>query len=151
VSLVARGVVFSSLEIERVDLRSGAIRVQMGNLLRGQPLRLEQPFEITGTAAFSGPGLSRSLCTTHWRGLGDQLADGLLGLVELSIERDCLVLRAQQMSCDTVPAALDGTLELRSLAGDHSVKLPADPNIQITAAKLEGGLLQLEGNAKVTP
>jgi hypothetical protein len=154
VSLVARHVVFSSLEIERVELRSEAIQVQLGNLLKGRPLQLDHPFQITGYAAFSGAGLSRSLCTPHWRPLGDALVDGLLGLTPLQslvIERDRLVLRAQGMSCDTLPEAIDGGLRLRHCDSDQWVALPADPNIQIQNANLEGGLLQLHGTARVSP
>ena len=154
VSLVARHVVFSSLEIERVELRSEAIQVQLGNLIKGRPLQLDHPFQIAGYAAFTGAGLSRSLCTPHWRPLGDALVDGLLGLTplqSLTIERDRLVLRAQGMSCDTLPEASDGGLRLRHCDSDQVVALPADPNIQIQSANLEGGLLQLHGTARVSP
>jgi hypothetical protein len=154
VSLVARRVVFSGLAIEMVELRSGAIAVQVGKLLKGQALQLDHPFQIRGYAAFTGPGLSRSLCGPNWRSLGDQLADGLLGLAplqELRIERDRLVLTAQGMRCDTVPVAVGGGLELRAVDTDHSVRLPADPNIHIADANLEGGMLQLHGTARVSP
>ena len=153
-SLVARRVVFSSLEIERVELRSEAIQVQMGQLLKSRSLQLEHPFQIEGTAAFSGPGLSRSLCTPHWRPLGDQLAEGLLGLTplqELTIERDCLVIKAQAMQCDTLPQAVNGGLELHGIGNNQSVALPSDPNINIRQASLDGGLLQLHGSARVSP
>jgi len=154
VSLVARHVVFSSLEIERVELRSEAIQVQMGPLLRSRSLQLDHPFRIEGHAAFSGAGLSRSFCTPHWRPLGDQLADGLLGLAplqELRIERDRLVLSAQGMRCDTLPEARDGALTLCSVNNNHCVALPSDPNITIREANLDGGLLQLHGSARVSP
>ena len=154
VSLMASRVVFSQLEIERVELRSTAIAVQTGGLLRGQPLQLEQPFQVVGTVALSGPGLNRSLSTTHWRGLGDHLADGLLGLTplqELRIERDRLLLRAQGMSCETVPEAVEGRLELVQVDNGQRLALPADPNICIERADLEGGLLNLTGNARVSP
>jgi len=154
VSLVARRVVFSSLEIEQVELNSDAIQVQIGGLLRGQPLQLEHPFQVSGFVALSGPGLSRSFSTPHWRGLGDQLADGLLGLAplqELRIERDRLLLWAQGMRCETLPQAVDGRLELVNVDSDLRVALPADPNIRIEQASLEGGLLQLLGKARVSP
>ncbi|MBM5793080.1 MAG: DUF2993 domain-containing protein [Cyanobacteria bacterium M_surface_7_m2_037] len=154
VSLVARGVVFSSLEIERVELRSDAIEVQVGNLLRGKAVQLEHPFNIEGSVAFSAGGLGRSLCTPHWRPLGDQLVDGLLGLTPLksvSIERDRLVLQAQEHRCETIPRAVDGHLELCGEDGKPCVALPADPNITIEEANLEGGLLQLQGRARVSP
>ena len=154
VSLVARRVVFSSLEIEMVELRSDAIQLQMGNLLRGRAVQLDHPFEISGSVAFSGAGLSRSMCTPHWRPLGDQLVDGLLGLTPLQnlcIERDRLVLQAQDRRCETVPRAVNGGLELCSSEGGACVALPADPNLNIREANLEGGLLQLHGSARVSP
>jgi len=154
VSLVARRVVYSSLEIEMVELRSSAIQVQLGNLLKGQALQLHQAFQIEGYVAFTAAGLCRSLCMPQWRGLGDQLAETLLGLTplqEVRIERDRLILQAQGMSCDTLPEAVDGHLELRRAEGEQRVALPGDPNIQISEANLEGRLLQLHGNARVWP
>jgi hypothetical protein len=154
VSLVARRVIYSSLEIEMVELRSSAIQVQLGNLLKGQALQLQQAFEIEGYVAFTAAGLCRSLCMPQWRGLGDQLAETLLGLTplqEVRIERDRLILQAQGMSCDTLPEAVDGHLELRRAEGEQRVALPGDPNIQISEANLEGRLLQLHGNARVWP
>jgi len=154
VSLVARRVVFSSLEIERVELRSDAIDVQVGNLLRGRAVQLDHPFNIEGTVVFSAGGLGRSLCTPHWRPLGAQLVDGLLGLTPLqsvSIERDRLVLQAQDHRCETIPRAVDGHLELCGEEGRPCVALPADPNITIEDSNLVGGLLQLQGRARVSP
>ena len=154
VSLVARRVVYGSLEIEMVELRSDAIQVQMGNLLKGQALQLHHPFAIEGYVAFTAGGLCRSLCTPQWRGLGDQLVETLLGLTplqEVRIERDRLVLQAQGMGCDTLPEAVDGHLELRRADGEQRVALPGDPNITIREANLEGRLLQLHGRARVSP
>ena len=154
VSLVARRVIYSSLEIEMVELRSSAIQVQLGNLLKGQALQLHQAFQIEGYVAFTAAGLCRSLCMPQWRGLGDQLAETLLGLTplqEVRIERDRLILQAQGMSCDTLPEAVEGHLELRRAEGEQRVALPGDPNIQISEANLEGRLLQLHGTARVLP
>jgi hypothetical protein len=55
------------------------------------------------------------------------------------------------MRCETLPQAVDGRLELVSVDSDLRVALPADPNIRIEQASLEGGLLQLLGNARVSP
>ena len=154
VSLVARRVVYSSLEIEMVELRSSAIQVQLGNLLKGQALQLHHAFQIEGYVAFTAAGLCRSLCTPRWRSLGDQLAETLLGLTplqEVRIERDRLILQAQGMSCDTLPEAVEGHLELRRAEEEQRVALPGDPNIQISEANLEGRLLQLHGTARVSP
>ncbi|MFM7435471.1 MAG: DUF2993 domain-containing protein [Vulcanococcus sp.] len=154
VSLVARRVVYSALEIEMVELRSSPIQVQLGNLLKGQAVLLHHAFQIEGYVAFTAAGLCRSLCMPQWRGLGDQLAESLLGLTplqEVRIERDRLVLQAQGMACDTLPEAVEGHLELRRAEGEQRVALPGDPHIQIQSANLEGRLLQLHGSARVSP
>jgi hypothetical protein len=80
--------------------------------------------------------------------------DALLGLTplqKLSIERDRLVLQAQDRPCETTPRAVDGGLELCGNNDGPCVALPADPNITIRDANLEGGLLQLHGTARVSP
>jgi hypothetical protein len=76
---------------------------------------------------------------------------GLAPLQELRIERDRLLLWAQGMRCETLPQAVDGRLELVNVDSDLRVALPADPNIRIEQASLEGGLLQLLGKARVSP
>ena len=160
VTLLARRVVFNALEIELMELRSEAIQVQVGNLLKGKALQLDHPFLVRGQAAFTGEGLSRSLAAPQWRSLGDQLAEALLGLSplqDLRIVRDSLVLAAQasvdnqRVELETRPRAVDGDLEIQALQGDHRYRLPGDPNIRIEAANLEGGMLQLHGEARVSP
>lgn len=160
VTLLARRVVFNALEIELMELRSEAIQVQVGNLLKGKALQLDHPFLVRGQAAFTGEGLSRSLAAPQWRSLGDQLAETLLGLSplqDLRIVRDSLVLAAQasvdnqRVELETRPRAVDGDLEILALQGDHGYRLPGDPNIRIEAANLEGGMLQLHGEARVSP
>ncbi|WP_232756510.1 DUF2993 domain-containing protein [Vulcanococcus limneticus] len=160
VTLLARRVVFNALEIELMELRSEAIQVQVGNLLKGRALQLDHPFLVRGQAAFTGEGLSRSLAAPQWRCLGDQLAEALLGLSplqDLRIVRDSLVLAAeasvdhQRVELETRPQAVEGELEIQALQSDNRYRLPGDPNIRIEVANLEGGMLQLHGEARVSP
>jgi hypothetical protein len=154
VSLVARKAVFSALEIERVELRSGAISVQMGKLMKGQSLQLEQPFPVQGSAEFSGPGLSRSFSGAHWRGLGDQISEALLGLTplqELTIENEQLLVRAQGREMVTQPLAEAGCVVLQQCDGPQRYALPGDPNITIEQAELQSGRLLVSGTAMVQP
>jgi len=158
--LRARRVEYRNLRFEWVDLGSGAIRLGMGGLLRGQTLHLEQPFLVRGTVAFSGPDLGTSLATPSWRSLGDELADAILGLSPLAglrIEEERLVLIAHGSGSGTpleVPTsvqAVDGSLEIRSLDGVALARLPMDPAIRIDQAQIGAGLLQLRGEARVSP
>ena len=97
VRLTARRVVFQRLEIEQVNLRSEAIRVRMGALLRTRVVQLEQAFRVRGEVVFSTEGLGRSFGLAPWSALGDGLAQELLGLTPLGgirIAEDRLILSA---------------------------------------------------------
>lgn len=160
VVLEARKVVYRSLRIDRVELRSDAIQVRMGALLRGQNLRLDHPFAVRGIVSFNGDDLGRSLATPAWRGLGDGLAEDLLGLTPLGalrIEADRLILTASgagtsvPLEVATRVLADEGTVVLRSLEGGAEARLPMDPAIRIERADVAAGLLELEGEARVSP
>jgi hypothetical protein len=159
VQLLARRVVYKQLHIELVDLRSGPIQVHIGNLLKGQPLQLQQAFQIEGQVSFTPSGLTRSLIDPQWRALGDSLGEALLGivpLVELRMNRDHLVFAARGLGSrelielETTVTAKDGSIEIRSSDGSLSTHLPMDPAITISEARLEAGMVQLLGEARVS-
>ncbi|MEB3168106.1 MAG: DUF2993 domain-containing protein [Synechococcaceae cyanobacterium] len=175
VRLRARGVVFQQLEFARVELRSDPIQVRMGALLRSRSFRLEEAFTFRGLVAFSAAGLRRSLGTPQWQGLGEQMAEELLGITplgDLRIEDDRLILQAN-LGPSAPPLeravrvrAVEGSLELQSEplptppaqqpaqqpdAEAASLRLPLDPNVQLERAALGGGLLELHGGARVLP
>jgi hypothetical protein len=164
VRLQARGVRFQELRFERVVLRSATMQVRMGALLRQQSLRLEHPFEISGTVVFSAEGLSRSLTAPPWNALGDALAAELLGqapLVGLRFDADRLILCArasdqgQPLQRPTRLLIEDGGLLLRAEAvgpegtADLS-RLPRDANIRFERAQVRGEELELQGRAQVS-
>ncbi|MDM7951940.1 MAG: DUF2993 domain-containing protein [Cyanobium sp. CZS 25K] len=160
VRLRARRVIYQAMEIEEVELHCDSIQVRMGSLVRNQAVQLEQPFRIQGQVSFSGDGLSRSMSTPAWRGLGDGLADELLGLTPLAglrIREDRLVLRAfargdrEPVECEVEVRAEGGTVELRCTEGTPQARLPMDANIHIERAEVGAGLLHLEGEARVSP
>lgn len=155
----ARRLVYQALEIESVDLSSEAIRVRMGSLLRHQTLELEHAFLVRGAVVFSGEGLSRSLVTPRWRELGDGLAEALLGVTPLAavrIDGDSLVLTAVAAGGDAALetrarlSASEGSLRLQS-SPDLAMQLPMDDNISIEAVEVAAGLLELQGQARVSP
>ena len=163
VRLTARRVVYQRLEIERVTLRSEAIRVRMGALLRTRVVQLESAFRVRGEVVFSAEGLGRSFGIAPWSALGDGLAAELLGLAPLGgirIADDRLILSAgvggdqpgegRTIELATEVMAVDGTVELRAEPGARSSRLPMDPNIRIERAELGGGLLELGGEALVS-
>ncbi len=159
VRLSARRVVFQRLEIEAVELRSAPMQVRMGELLRSQNLRLDQPFRVDGWVRFSDEGLNRTLATAPWRELGDALAEELLGLAPLGrlrFDGDRLILTSMG-SAGTPPIELGtsveasgGTVQLRAEADGRIARLPMDRNVQIERAELGGGRLELAGQALVS-
>ncbi len=165
VSLVAQGVVYQQLVFERVELTSGLIRVQMGGLLKGQGLQLQEPFRISGTVGFSAEGLERVLTSPPWQWLGDLLAEQLLGrspLTGLRIAEDRLVLVVAQAEAQATagppllelqarPEAVNGSVEIRAIEGEAVARLPMDPSIRIDEARLRNGSFELEGEARVLP
>jgi len=160
VRLRAHRVVYQHLRFEQVELGSGAIQVRMGPLLRGQSLQLEQPFQVQGMVAFSGPDLGTSLASSAWRSLGDDLVEELLGLSPLAglrIEAERLVLIAHgsgsemPLEVPTSVQAVEGSIEIQTLDGGAIARLPMDPSIRIEQAQIGSGLLQLLGEARVFP
>nr|WP_259736148.1 DUF2993 domain-containing protein [Synechococcus sp. CS-1329] len=160
VSLMARQVVYQGLEIELVELKSDPLRIQLGGVLRGQPVQLEHAFLIQGLVAFTAVGLSGSLNRPRWQELSDHLGEQLLGLGplrQLRIARGVLVVAAeaqgetQLVELETRPEADEGSVAIRDLNGQLRGRLPMDPNIRIERASLEADMLQLRGEARVTP
>lgn len=160
VQLLARRVVYKDLHFELVELTSGPIAVHSGNLLKGQPLQLQRAFEIQGQVSFTAVGLTRSLGAPQWRALGDGLGEALLGivpLVELRMCRDNLVFTARALGAPdlvelaTTVQAAKGSIEISSVDGNICSRLPMDPNIHISDARIEAGMVQLLGTAQVSP
>lgn len=159
VSLEARRVVYRDLRLDRVSLRSGPIRVRMASLLPGRTLDLGESFQVSGRVAFRDDDLGRSLASPAWHQLGDELALALLGMTPLAglrIEEQRLVLRAlpsgssQPVDVATLVRAVAGSLELEAEGGGAVCRLPMDPAIQIRSVTLQPGVLELEGDARVS-
>jgi hypothetical protein len=156
----ARGVRYQHLQLELVDLTSGPLRVQMGSLWRGQPMQLQEPFEIRGLVSFSAAGLNHSLAQPRWRPLADQLAEELLGitpLVGLRMDDTSVVLAAQGLGeptpveVRTTVEVCPGGLALVSEDGSHRSLLAMDGSLRLGRASVKAGLLVLDGEATVTP
>ena len=159
VSLIARRVSYQQLELELVQLTSSPIEVNIGKLLKGQPLQLQHPFTIRGQVGFTAEGLNQSISRPQWRGLADHLGEMLLGIspvVELRISQDKLIFAAKAagevglVELETHLDATDGAVVINAIQGKLQVELPMDPGITIERANLEGGMVQLYGTAKVS-
>ena len=162
-SLQARNVRFDGLPLQVAELSSGPIQVDLKVLQPGRMLAVHDPFQITGTVTMSGQELSDALVSPRWRGLGDWMAEQLMGLSplrRLEINNDVLELQASVVG-DRDPVR--GRFQLRAAQGTvvfftagegdgvETTPLPMDPAIRITDARLGSGLVCLQGHATVTP
>lgn len=160
VQVLARRVVFAHLPIEQVQLTSAPITVQIGNLLKGQPVQLEEAFTIEGQLSLSAAGLTTLLSDPQWHDLAELLQDQVLGhlpLHQVRIETDRLVFVLQgqavseRLELHVVVQADAGSIALVSPAGDRLCRLPMDANITIERAWIQAGMVQLQGQARVSP
>jgi hypothetical protein len=160
VRLRARKVVFQDWSLERVDLCSEPIQVRVGGLLRGQSVRLEQPFRVRGKVVLTGEGLSQSLASPAGRPLANHLGERLLGVTPLESVRlleERLVLRAVTgpggglVQVETrVEIGPEGP-QVCPLDGRAPLLLPMDEAIRLDRAEVRCGLLELGGEALVRP
>lgn len=78
-------------------------------------------------------------------------------LVELRMCRDNLVFAARALGTPdlvelaTTVVAARGSIEISSVVGNVSSRLPMDPSIHISDARIEAGMVQLIGTAQVSP
>ena len=161
VSLKARDACFQGLPLQRVDLSSGPIGVDMKLLNPGQMLALQQPFQVEGEVSFNGRQLNSALLAEPWRWLGDWMAEQLMGLSPLGalridadlIELQVAVAAHQDPACRRFRLhAEQGTVCFRPETEDEPrILLPMDSAIRIERAQLGGGQLTLKGHAIVTP
>jgi hypothetical protein len=160
VQLLARRAVFAHLPIEQVELTSEPIAVHMGNLLQGQPVKLDQAFTIEGQISLTTGGLTTLFSDPRWRELAELLHEQVLGqlplqMVRIEAGRLVFVLQghapADRVELQVLMRAGGGTIELTSPAGELLCRLPMDPNITIEQAWIEAGMVQLRGRARVSP
>ena len=71
VALSAQQAVYKGVKITDVDVQASGIKINIGQVLRGKPLRLKQPFPIEGQVAFDVDALAASSTESI-------LAEGLL-------------------------------------------------------------------------
>lgn len=71
IALSAQQAIYQGVQITDIDVQASNITINIGQVLRGKPLRLKQPFPITGHVVFDGDALEAS-------STGSILADGLL-------------------------------------------------------------------------
>ena len=149
----AKGVVFQDLAIEQVELSSEPIDLDVGTLLKGQPLQLRQSFAVKGWVQFSESGLTRCLQSPALADFSAELSSVFLGgqpLQRFEIQADKVLLHstaADPVSCQCVLEA--GDLSLRDQ--QKTLVVPMDPAITLEQLELQAAQLTLRGRSVVSP
>jgi hypothetical protein len=156
--LQARQVAFQDLSLERVDLRSEPIQIGVARVLRGQSLRLEEPFLVRGSVVLTGEGLSRSLGMPQWGELADLLSRKLLEglpLAAVQLQNDHLIFLARRdgelQPVQTHLLLTSQGLQVCAQDGRPALPIPMDAAIRLNRAEVRNGLLELAGEALVQP
>ncbi len=146
--LQAKGVIFQQLALAEVELRSEAFELNVGAMLKGQPLQLRERFRIHGQVLFTAAGLNQSLANGPWRQFSDGLAQQLLGCERL----EAYGLENNQLQLIGANGARQGC-ELRAEAGQlwlQGQAVPLDGAIQIERVSINGDQLRLGGSSLVS-
>ena len=149
----ARGVVFQDLAIEQVKLSSEPIDLDVGALLKGQPLQLRQSFAVHGWVQFSESGLTRCLQSPALADFSAELSGVFLAsqpLQRFEIQADKVLLHCAETAPLPCQCVLEnGQLILRD---EHKeLVVPMDPAITLEDLELQSGRLTLRGRSLVSP
>lgn len=178
VSLAARAAVYQGLHVERVELTGANIRINLGQVLRGRPLRLLEPIAVCGqlqlTAANLRASLTSPLLASALNDLWQLLAPGATApaiawqQVDLSAGRLVLAGTATPPQAPASPVRLETGLTLASpqqlclaplaieadwLRGDRPESLAIDlgEGVAFDELCLNADGLRLQGSIQIQP
>ncbi len=148
----AKGVVFQDLAIDQVEISSEPIDLDVGALLKGQPLQLRQSFAVKGWVQFSESGLTGCLQSPVLADFSAELSGMFLSgqpLERLEIQAGKVLLHstADPAVCQCVLEA--GELSLRDQ--HRTLVVPMDPAISLEQLELKCAQLTLRGRSLVSP
>ena len=149
----ARGVVFQDLALEQVELSSEPIDLDVGALLKGQPLQLRQSFAVKGWVQFSESGLTSCLQSPVLAEFSAELSGMFLSgqpLDRLEIQAGKVLLH----SAASAPVACQCVLEAGELIlrnQQNTLVVPMDPAITLEQLELQADQLTLRGRSVVSP
>ena len=161
VKLSASKCIFQGLNFHHAEIESGPIQIKINFSMKGQRVKLEEAFYIKGNLSLIGNELSQALISGQWQGVGDLVAEKLLGvksLESLSIQNDLLEIKGRDPNNNELILgrfnidAAGGNLRINPLNKQAMILiLPMDPSIKINSAMLKGGKLWITGWSEVNP
>jgi hypothetical protein len=98
VTVTARGAVYQGLHLTSIALEGAGIRVNLGQVIKGQPLRLLESFPVFGVLRLIQSDLNASLKAPL---LANALSDFLMPILPLGDRQQPLILQNSQIVIDT--------------------------------------------------
>lgn len=128
VTAAARGAVYRGLHLTSVALEGAGIRVNLGQVIKGQPLRLLESFPVFGVLRLIQADLNASLKAPL---LADALSEFLLPILPLTDREGPLKLENSQIAIDTGLLTLSAVI-LR--AGGTQIPLVLRTNLRMASS-----------------
>ncbi len=167
VAVTAKNAVYQGIHLGTVNLSAEDIRINIGQVVRGRPLRLLQAFPVLGEVALSAQDLSASMesplllagLTDFWRGLArsPQLAEeirdryGPLSLEpEVTLHNAAVALADQCIGMSFYPCSHGGETTERPVVIGARLSVVSGHLLQILSAKWLTQLSELGDPAQGT-
>jgi LmeA-like phospholipid-binding len=145
VTAAARGAVYKGLHLTEVALEGCGIRINLGQALKGKPLRLLESVPVTGVLRLSQADLNASLKAPL---LADALSEFLLPMLPLTDSEKSLKLQDSQIKIEAGKLTLVATI-LR--AGGTEIPVVLRTGLRIASGRelmFESPEIEVEGELK---
>ncbi|WP_159785077.1 LmeA family phospholipid-binding protein [Sodalinema gerasimenkoae] len=172
IEVEAEGVIYQGLHLGQVLLQAGAVRLNLKQLLKGEPLRLLQPVPVQINLTIHEQDLTASLASPllqeatrevfqgilpdamDWSGVTIQLRGDRLHLISPSPQALHLTTRLAIPSQDDIPQIQLQDIQVQG-DGHNGIQtfpsrdIPLDATVSIEDLTCHDGLLHLSGNLQV--
>lgn len=134
-ALAAQQAVYQGVRLTDISAQASNIEINIGQVLRGKPLRLKQAFPIEGQVIFDGDDLSASSSASV-------LADGLLDFWQTLLANDNVAAEVATHYGPDMP-------ELQNLTQYRSNLKPVDTGLELTLIRQKQSDICLQGSIDV--
>ncbi|MEG5065254.1 DUF2993 domain-containing protein [Microcoleus sp. B3-A4] len=145
VTAAARGAVYKGLHLTEVAIEGCGIRINLGQALKGQPLRLLDSVPVTGVLRLSQADLNASLKAPL---LADALSEFLLPMLPLTDREKSLKLQNSQIAIETGLLTLSAAI---LLAGGRQIPFVLRTGLGIASGRelmFESPEIEMDGELK---
>ncbi len=145
VTAAARGAVYKGLHLTEVAIEGCGIRINLGQALKGQPLRLLESVPVTGVLRLSQADLNASLKAPL---LADALSEFLLPMLPLTDREQALKLQNSQIAIEAGVLTLSAAI---LSAGGRQIPLVLRTGLRIASGRelmFESPEIEMDGELK---